>query len=251
MKPRHTAIAVIIGILLGAALAIAQELSQPANPIPNALLLQGGLDMGANAPPLAANHFGWKETAYGNSYAWGIYNLEWNIYLANTQAYFELMYNKPSENAGGSPDSQANVAFSTQGVGYLNQLKLGFTGGATGDQAMSHTPALIWSSFSAGTPPQNSYVGGWKPQNSVTLVAIDSLSITPPNGCTTNQVFTVWDNTLSSSLGTITNSTQFNHATLSANVLGGHQISVYESTAPAGCTTTPANCNIAVTYNMQ
>jgi hypothetical protein len=251
LKPRIVAIVFALGLLLGSILAVAQEVTNPPpQAVPYELLLNSTRAI-PGAPQPAASNFGWKEAYYSNLYARGVESAGIFDYVGVVPGWWMLGSSTPNNDAGANPDTASTAAIGVDGSGRFGKVVLGFAGGATGDPAISHTPDMIWSAFSPGTPVAGALIAEWLPLNPVTIKHFLGTATTAPAGCTTNEVWQLWDATTSTQLASFTQSAQVSSQVVTVNAASLDFLQIKLLTAPAGCGTIPTGVNFTIQYYMQ
>ncbi|HZU30680.1 MAG TPA: hypothetical protein VFB79_06165 [Candidatus Angelobacter sp.] len=123
-----------------------------------------------------------------------------------------------------------------------------------GGETISASPRITWDGFLSGslTTSGIGYVQ-WTPDKAITITRFESLTQNvSPSGCSTNAVLDVFDNTSTTSLTSITLTSQVvDSGALAVNVTGGHVLRIRVQTGAVGCTATPANAAVTVQYRMQ
>jgi hypothetical protein len=122
-----------------------------------------------------------------------------------------------------------------------------------GDTAMSKAPRMTTGQFATNLNAIGSFAPLFVTEHSVTITRLQSLANVPPAGCTTFPTVSVFNNTTSSILTslTLTSSTLTDSGPISINVAAGQQLVLRTTATASGCTINAANIGFAVQWKMQ
>ncbi|MGB7437963.1 MAG: hypothetical protein WBR26_03240 [Candidatus Acidiferrum sp.] len=179
-------------------------------------------------------------------------NLYINGSLANANGCVKPQYTTPggaynynfNYNCGGSPPGVTTAVAAAINPTAVAAPKLLLNGEFTGSVARSEQniflPGALTSTWTASS---------WTPDKAVTVTRVQVQAKTAPAGCSTNAIVQVTNGTTPINL-TISAAAN-DSGSISQNYAAGTPITVSVQTAAAGCSTSPADANVAVQYRMQ
>jgi hypothetical protein len=104
----------------------------------------------------------------------------------------------------------------------------------------------LWNIYVPGALTSIEEVADFKPDSAITITRAQARVLTAPTGCTQNAVLQITDGTTAQDL-TITAASSGTGA-VSVSYPAGDLIHISLVTPARGCTTVPANANVAVQY---
>jgi hypothetical protein len=124
--------------------------------------------------------------------------------------------------------------------------------GLSGDAGSGSSPRMTWSGFHP-TPVNVQSFGLLVPDRAITITRLTGSVLTPPTGCATIPVYSAFDNTILTSLVSVTpgKGANLDSGAVSINVPAGHPLLFRVTTAASGCATNPANLSLTMEYKMQ
>ena len=122
-----------------------------------------------------------------------------------------------------------------------------------GDSAMTHAPRMATGQFVTSVTGISSFAPLFTTEQPITITRIQSLANTPPAGCTTFPAVSIFNNTGSVVIASLTLSafTFTDGGAISVNVPAGQLLVLRTTTAASGCTTNAANVAFTVQWRMQ
>jgi hypothetical protein len=124
--------------------------------------------------------------------------------------------------------------------------------GLSGDAGVSSSPRMTWSGFHS-TPVNVQSFGLLVPDRAITITRLTGGVLTPPTGCATFPVYSVFDNSTTTALVNVTptKGANLDSGAVSINVPAGHPLLFRVTTGASGCATNPANLSLTMEYKMQ
>ena len=154
-----------------------------------------------------------------------------------------------------SPLSGTSVTGTLSVSGNVNATGSVAAGSVTinGDTPMSKAPRMATGQFVTSVNGIGSFAPLFVTDQPITITRLQSLANAPPAGCTSFPVVSIFNNTGSVIVSSVTLSTAglTDSGALSINVAAGQQLVLRTTTAAAGCTTNAANVGFTVQWKMQ
>jgi hypothetical protein len=114
---------------------------------------------------------------------------------------------------------------------------------------------MVWGTRANGSPTTSSQTSSpLTPIAGIKLLRLQAAAITPPRGCSTAAVLSIYDATASLDLVSVTfsnGSQNQDSGTVSVNIPAGHVLMPKFTTAASGCATNPSGVDFVVQYQMQ